>query len=704
MINRSNALPGIVLSSVSVSLERLNSFMKHASLYRRFWGTGARRAGSTGRAGAAALLTLAFFAVVTGARAQDSSKFVVKKYDIKVQLFPTTHILDATARIDFVPQTSTSQLTFELNSALRVQKIMDSAGTDVPFQQDGLALKVTLPSPVTQGQDSSLTVSYKGGLGTADGSPVEGLKLSYVGPEGSYLLYPGRWFPVARPGSNRYAATLHITVPTGETVVASGKPSPPVTAGADTTYSYEFDQSSFPGTFYAGTYSVQKETAFGADIYLFLKPGHENYAADYGATTAKIMSFFSSKFGSLPNGNLAVVEIANDTVGGYSSPGIVALASRGFTEPVNDQLLAHEISRQWWRCLISPATPDDAFLDDGLSLYSSALYIEQTQGEAAFENLMHTTAIGALTHEETAPISQAGSLSAFTPQYDSIVAQKGAMVFHMLRWVIGDKAFTKTLQDLVQQYAWKPLTTQDFEKAAEQASNEKLTYFFAQWVSSTGVPQFKDSWAIYRVGTHYQVVGKIQQDLDIFRMPVDVRVNSEGRRPVNDRVQMVGTTSDFTVNTVTRPTHVEIDPGSHILKITDKIRTEVEIARGDQLVAEQAYLPAIKQYQKVVQDNKNDSLAHFRLGQIYFRLHNYNAAAEEMRAALDGNLQPKWVEAWAHLTLGKIFDATGQRDRALNEYQRALQTKDDTQGAMEQAKQYIQKPYSDQNQALASGN
>jgi tetratricopeptide (TPR) repeat protein len=683
------------------SFERLNSFMKNALLFCRFGTAAARRAGGTGCARGAALLALALFAALSSARAADPSQFVVKNYDIKVQLFPSTHILDATARIDYVPQTSISQLSFELNSVLRVQKIVDSAGAEVPFQQDGLTLRITLPSPIINGQASSLTVSYKGGLGTADGSPVEGLKLSYVGPEGSYLLYPGRWFPVARPGLNRFAATLQVTVPTGETVIASGTPSPPVEQGANTTYSFKFEQSAFPGTFYAGNYSAQHESALGANVYLFLKPGQENYAADYGATTAKIMSFFSSKFGSLPNGNLAVVEIPNDTVGGYSSPGIVALATRGFSSPVNEQLLAHEISRQWWGSYVSPATPDDAFLDDGLALYASALYIENSKDETAFENLMHTTSIGALTHEETAPISQAGSLQPYTPQYQSIVAQKGAMVFHMLRWVIGDEAFTRTLHEVVQQYAWKPISTLDFEKASEQASKEKLTYFFAQWVSSTGVPQFKDSWAIYRVGNHYQVVGKIQQDLDIFRMPVDVRINSEGRRPVNDRIQMVGTTADFTVNTVTRPTHVEIDPGSHILKMTDKIRTEVEIARGDQLVAEQAYLEAVKQYQKVVQENKNDSLAHFRLGQIYLRLHNYNAAAEEMRAALDGNLQPKWVEVWAHLTLGKIFDATGQRDRALNEYQRALQTKDDTQGAMEQAKQYIQKPYSDENRAIS---
>ena len=674
--------------------------MKYAAWFCRLTGALKRLPVIARSPKAAGLLALILLSGLASPLAADPAQFAVKKYDLSVQLFPTTHILDGTAKIDFIPQSSISQLNFELNSALRVQKIVDSTGANVPFQQNGLSLQVNLSSPVTEGQSSSITVSYKGGLGTADGSPVEGLKLSYVGPEGSYLLYPGRWFPVVSPGYQRFAAALHVTVPTGETVIASGTPSPPVEQGANTTYSFEFDQSSFPGTFYAGNYSMQHESAFGANVYLFLKPGHENYAADYGATAAKIMSFFSSKFGSLPNGNIAIVEIANDTVGGYSSPGIVALASRGFSSPVNEQLLAHEISRQWWRCLVSPATPDDAFLDEGLSLYSSALYIEQSRGETAFENLMHTTAIGALTHEETAAISQAGSLHPYTPQYHSIVAQKGAMVFHMLRWVIGDEAFSKALQDVVQQYAWKSISTMDFEKAAEQASNEKLTYFFAQWVSSTGVPQFKDSWAIYRVGNHYQVVGKIQQDLDIFRMPVDVRVNSEGRRPVNDRIQMVGTTADFTVNTVTRPTHVEIDPGSHILKMTDKIRTEVDIARGDQLVAEQAYLEAVKQYQKVVEQNRNNSLAHFRMGQIYFRLHNYNAAAEEMRAALDGNLQPKWIEAWAHLTLGKIFDATGQRDRALNEYQRALQTKDNTQGAMNQAEQYIKKPYSEQNRSI----
>jgi tetratricopeptide (TPR) repeat protein len=136
-----------------------------------------------------------------------------------------------------------------------------------------------------------------------------------------------------------------------------------------------------------------------------------------------------------------------------------------------------------------------------------------------------------------------------------------------------------------------------------------------------------------------------------------------------------------------------VDPASRILKYDEQTKYQVEMARADQLVAEQAYLDAIKQYQAVLQINSSSSLAHYRLGDIHFKLRNYNAAMEEFRRGLDGDLDPKWIEVWSHLQLGMIFDVTGQRDRALNEYQRALQTNDNTQGALDKANQYIQKPY-----------
>jgi aminopeptidase N len=537
-------------------------------------------------------------------------------------------------------------------------------------------------------------VRYGALLTTAGGSPVENLKLSYVGTEGSYLLYAGRWFPVTEYETGRFAATMTITVPSDETVIASGKPSLPVREAGKVTYTYKYDQPSFPGTVIAGPYVVQPATAVGADITIFMKPGHEAYAANYGQTAARIMAFYSDKFGPLPNGHLDLVEIEDGTVAGYTAPGLVAVATRGFSTQVNYKLLAHEIAHQWWRCMVSPATRNDMFLDEGLATYSAALYVQDTASDSAFEDTMREADVGALTHEDAAPIAQSAQLHEYTPEYQSIVFQKGAMVLHMLRWVIGDDAFFKTLQAMCKQYAWKSITTDEFQKLAETASKQELTYFFAQWVTSTGVPQFKRTWAVYRTAKGYQVVGKIQQDLDLFRMPVDVRVETEGTRPVNARVEMVGTTADFTINTRTRPLHVLVDPGSRLLKYDDKTKYLVEMARGDQLSEEQAYLEAMKQYQEVLQVNPNSSLAHYKIGEILFKLRNYNACMEEFRRTLDGDLNPKWTEVWSHVMLGKIFDVTGQRDRALNEYQRALQTNDNTQGALDEANRYVKKPYS----------
>ena len=646
-----------------------------------------------------ALLALAL--LLTGSIGQAQTRFEVTKYSIEAELFPSTHILTAKAHIEFLPTADLTTMGFELHSNLRVEKILDAAGQDLRFRRDGLTLQVDFLNPVLQGKPSSITVNYGGSLASADGSPVENLKLAYIGTEGSYLLYPARWFPVSAYGVDRFAASMRITVPAEETAVASGKALAPLRQTGKVTYTYEFDDRSFPGTILAGKYVVQPATAVGADIALYLKPGHENFAASYGEAAAKIQAFFSEKFGGLPSGHLALVEIDDGTVGGYTAPGVVALASRGFSTSVNYRLLAHEMSHQWWRGLVSPASPDDAFLDEGLATYSAAMYVEEAAGQAAFEDTMREIQIGALTHEDAAPIAQASRLHEFTPEYQSIVFQKGAMVFHMLRWVLGEDAFLKTLQTLVLDYAGKSISIDEFEKLAEKVSNQDLRYFFAQWISSTGVPQFKRSWAVYRTEKGYQVVGKVQQDLDIFRMPVEIRVYPEGRKPVNDRVEMVGTTVDFTINTLTRPLRVVVDPASRILKYDDSIKIAVELARADQLVQQQAYLEAIKQYQAVLDLNKNSSLAQYRIGEVLFKLRNYSAAAEAMRAALNGDLQPKWVEVWAHLTLGKIFDVTGQRDRALNEYQRALQTNDNTQGALDEANRYTQKPYTDESRQIS---
>jgi hypothetical protein len=199
-----------------------------------------------------------------------------------------------------------------------VDKVLDADGQELRFRRDGLNLQVDFVNLIQAGNSSSIAVHYSGALASADGSPVEGLKLAYVGDEGSYLLYQGRWFPVSNYGGNRFAAKMRLTVPADVTVIASGKELAPQRQTGKTVYTYEFEQPSFPGTVLAGKYVVQPGTAMGANIALYLKPEHEQFAASYGEAAAKILAFFSDRFGALPSDRLAIAEIEDGTVSQYA--------------------------------------------------------------------------------------------------------------------------------------------------------------------------------------------------------------------------------------------------------------------------------------------------------------------------------------------------------------------------------------------------
>jgi tetratricopeptide (TPR) repeat protein len=234
--------------------------------------------------------------------------------------------------------------------------------------------------------------------------------------------------------------------------------------------------------------------------------------------------------------------------------------------------------------------------------------------------------------------------------------------------------------------------TEDFEKTATAASGQDLKYFFLQWIESSGAPEFKLDYTIYRTQKGFRVMGKVAQDLDTFRMPVDLKIETEGN-PEEKKIEVMGTSSEFVVDTFGKPKTLLLDPNNRVLRYSDPIRVAVAIRRGEQFAEISDFNESIKEYQKALEVNRNSSLAHYRIAEVFFLQNNYQASANEFREALNGDLDPKWTEVWAHINLGKIFDVTGQRERAVNEYTLAMRTKDNTQGAQEEAAKFLKQPY-----------
>jgi len=660
-------------------------------------------------------LTLCLLLVLARpSRAAEKPRLRVDDYQIEATLEPHLHQITAKARVKFTALQDLNVAVFELHNDLRVTKVTDEKGEQLSAErvtQDS-TVRVPLPSGLAKDASSTLTFEYEGQLENADNSPVPGLSLAYIGDDTSYLLYAGRWFPVNGFGLNRFTSTISITLPAHLLVVGSGKMTvsdvapakKPATSVLPTkTFRFVSTKPSFPGTIIAGVFKEYKSDEAGMDLHVYFKPTHDNVAAAYTNTAVQEFTYFITLYGLPPSQKLNLVEMPGDTVPYIWAPEIAGIAGPSITEKTNYRLLANAIAHQWWGVSVSPATKDDWWLGDGFARYSEALYVENAAGSAGLEEAVKDMSVGALAYD-TMPLSSVDKLDIYSTEFQSLTTDKGAMILHMLRWVLGEDKYNKTMREFAADFAGKSATTDDFRTIAEKNYGDQLTWFFSQWRDSTGAPEFKLKYTTYRLGgaatqnpkeekvPGFRVTGEISQDLDLFRMPVDLRVDTDGKTE-DKRVEVVGTNSPFTIETFGRPRRISIDPDHRVLTNSSDVKLHASILRG-QAMQQQGDLPgALAEFNKALDLNKNSSLAHYRIAEIFFFQRNYQSSANAYRAAIDGDGDPRWTEVWSRIQLGKIFDITGQRERAVGQYRQALQTNDNTFGALEEARKYVAKPY-----------
>ena len=646
------------------------------------------------------VLFLSFIAA-RPAKAADKPRLRVDDYQIDAELLPQNHKLTARAVVKITALDDVAVASFQLNNSLRITKLVDAANKPLNPERNtqDSSVRFALNGGLAKNASTTVTFDYEGTLETPDDSPVQGLRLAYVGPDTTYLLYSGFWFPVSGYGINRFTSTISLTVPAHMIAIGSGKQSlttasPKKNAPANSkTYTFTWDKPSFPGTIIAGAFQEYKSDEAGIDLHVFFKPFHQKLGPDYASTAIKAFTYYVTQYGNAPSTTLKIIELPDDTVPSAWAPEMALLSGRAITEKINYRLLANTIAHQWWGVSVSPAAKDDWWINDGFARYSEARYVESAAGEAGLEEMVKDMSVGALAYD-TVPLSTTAKLDYFSPEFQSVVTDKGAMILHMLRWLIGEPKYLKTMRDFATKFAGKSASTDDFRALAEQNYGEKLTWFFSQWLDSTGAPEFKTKYTVYRLGNNkgFRVVGQIDQDLDLFRMPVELKIDTDGKSE-QKRIEVVGTNSPFTIETFGRPRRIAVDPDNRVLTNSKEIKLRSSILRGQGLIQQGDLAGALGEFNKALEVNKNSSLGHYRIAEVFYLQRNYQAAANAYRECLNGDGDPRWTEVWSHLQLGKIFDTTGQRERAINEYRQALQTNDNTQGALDEARKYMQKPF-----------
>ncbi len=645
------------------------------------------------------IAALAFFSFLnfTAWAAPARPQLQVTGYVIDADLDPATHHLSATAKVTFTALEDLAAPVFELNNGLQISKATDANNTPLESERltNNSTVRFNLANPIPKGTSTTYTFVYSGTLEGTETSPVEGIKLASIDDPISILLYPGRWFPMVGLYTSRFTSEMHIRVPGDERVVGSGSgvAAQKSVPGNRTEFTFKWAKPGFPGTIIAGKFLDPIAVPSINNMRVFVLEKHKADAADFAHTASRQFEFMTTTFGQPESTHVNLVELPDDAVSATWAPEIAAIAGGRLAAKNYQRLLSNTLAHQWWGSEVSPATLNDAWITNGMSRYAELMYLEESAGKTAFESAITDVSAGALAYD-TEPLTTVGRLDPFSPQFQSMTLEKGAMVFHMLRWEMGDEVFVKFLRGLLSQYTDKPVRTSNLETVAEAQSQLQLTAFFAQWCDGTGAPAFTNKYTVFRLGSNkgFRTVGSVAQDLDLFRMPIELRIETDGKTETR-RVDVVGTESQYSVETFGRPRRISIDPQNWVLKSTPDLAVRVAVLRGQEQVAQGDLTAGLIEYQKALDANKNSSLAAYRIGEVFFMQRNYQSAANSFRDALRGDGDPRWVEVWSHIELGRIFDLTGQRDRAVNEYRLAVQTNDNTQGAINEARARMQTPY-----------
>lgn len=292
-------------------------------------------------------------------------------------------------------------------------------------------------------------------------------------------------------------------------------------------------------------------------------------------------------YNSTPNDVLAVTETIfkrNESI-----PETIMLGFDTWirTDPFgNDKMYrSREVARQWWGVDIDYETYHDKWITDGLSLYSSLLYIQvEMKNKVFFDKLKEfedevysARYYNTGTEAEVGPVAlgQRVFYLGNSKDYESAQSKKSALIFHMLRNLMidfstmKDEKFTAMLREFYQRYRGKSVTTAHFQKIVEKYTGINMDWFFKQWVYGTDIPEYNFSYITELIPAEgYKISGNVISEnvSDDFAMYVPLQIEFENGNKAVVRLLIDSKDYNFVLpNLPNRPKELIFNPLESVL-------------------------------------------------------------------------------------------------------------------------------------------
>ncbi len=471
-------------------------------------------------------------------------------------------------------------------------------GARAEHAQDDDKIRVRLPRARSTGETFSIEVVYRC-------RPRRGLY--FVRPDAAYPDKPliawtqGQdvdsryWFPCFDVTHDRATTELLATVPAHMTAVGNGA-LVEVTEDAERgTKTYHWRESvahaPYLTTLVAGELSEIREDVDGIPVVYYCVPGREEDTRRAFGKTPAMMRFFRERIGiEYPYEKYAQVAVPDFIFGGMENASATTQTDRVLHDERahldfdgGDFLAAHELAHQWFGDLWTCRDWSHGWLNEGFATFFETLFTEHDRGwdDYAYELLQNTQAyLDEDSGRYRRPIVTnvwSGPIDIF----DRHLYEKGGLVLHMLRWVLGEDLFWKAIRHYAAVSAGKNVLTADLQRAITEATGRNVDWFFDQYVYGGGHPEFKVSWEWDEDASLARVKVEQTQKLDeltgLFRTPVEIALHTSAAEH-RFRVEVSENEHVFSFRLNERPAMVRFDPGNWLLKTLDfKKATKEEV-------------------------------------------------------------------------------------------------------------------------------
>ena len=488
----------------------------------------------------------------------------------------TTPYINGVVKTTFTALSDINVVTFDMATALVVSSVTMNS-TNLTFNQSNYELNINLPSTLTTGNSATVEITYAGSPPQAEGGFT---RSTHSGTPVIYTLsepFGARdWWPCKQDLNDKIASfDIYITCPDAYIGVSNGLLQSSVTSGGNTTRHYRHNYPipayliSLNVTNYV-TYNIQaglgtvESPFFPINNYLYPESNTTTNRNSID-NTVPIMNVFEQKFGPYPYRNEQYGHVQFGWGGGMEHATMSSMGSW-----TSRSLIAHELGHQWFGNKVTCGSWKDIWLNEGLTEYTAGIVVEELDGPTSFVSWKNnkianiTSQTGGALYLTDAEALNVNRIFSSRLSYD-----KGSMVTHMLRWVMGDANFFQALRNYLNDtnLAYAYAQTNDLKGHLEAVHGSNLDEFFNDWVYMQGYPTYTVNVQTLGSGQARITVNQTQSHSSVsyFEMPLQIRLTGAGGATHDVVVNNTFNGQQFTVPVPFLVTGVIFDPNKHII-------------------------------------------------------------------------------------------------------------------------------------------